>query len=131
MKRVVRKTITRERRRLKKFRHLFDLGRMTFEQILNAYKSWKGSIKRRGMCYTSIMSLDKLFNGLFIDPFINGYDYYNTNTQYYDFHTYTVHTQYMFLFTLKPYIKNIIGKRRKVIWRTYFTKNLLKTHGIV
>lgn len=85
VKRVVNKTITRERRRLKKFRHLFDLGRMTFEQILNAYKSWKGSIKRRGMCYTSITSLDKLFNELFIDPFINGYDYYNTNTPYYNF----------------------------------------------
>lgn len=85
VKRVVNKTITRERRRLKKFRHLMDIGKMTFDQILNAYKSWKGSIKRRGMCYTSIMSLDKLFNELFIDPFINGYDYYNTNTPYYNF----------------------------------------------
>lgn len=76
MKRVVRKTITRERRRLKKFRHLFDLGRMAFYQILNTYKSWKGSIKHRGMCYTSIASLDKLFNELFINPFIDGRDYY-------------------------------------------------------
>ena len=75
VKRVVNKTITRERRRLKKFRHLLDISKMTFDQILNAYKSWKGSIKHRGMCYTSIKNLDKLFDELFINPFIDGRDY--------------------------------------------------------
>lgn len=49
---------------------------MTYKQIEMAYKSWKGSIKKRGLCCHSLQNLDKLFNTLFIEPFKSGQDYY-------------------------------------------------------
>ena len=76
IKRVVKSTITRERRRLKKYHKLYKNGLMTYEQIEMAYKSWKGSIKKRGLVYRSIQRLDRLFNQLFIEPFFRGYDYF-------------------------------------------------------
>lgn len=78
-KRVIAKTLTRERRRLKKFKHLLEIGQMTYKQIEGCYKSWRGSILKRGVSYKSLKRTDDLFNELFIMPFIVG-NYIDFNT---------------------------------------------------
>lgn len=78
-KRVIAKTLTRERRRLKKFKHLLEIGQMTYKQIEGCYKSWRGSIKKRGCSYESLKRTDLLYNELFIYPFIYGeYNVFST-----------------------------------------------------
>ena len=60
----VRKTITRERRKLKKLHTLYLQGRITPEQIKEQYRSWRGNIIRFN-AYKSVKSLEALYNNLF------------------------------------------------------------------
>lgn len=55
IKRVNPKTITRERRKLKKYKRLMDDGRMPYDDIKQAYKSWMGN-------YAKIMSKQQVKN---------------------------------------------------------------------
>jgi len=66
VKRPTREKIARERRRLKKFKSLYDNGRMTELDIHNCYKSWKNSItKDCNRCSKSIANMDRLYDTLF------------------------------------------------------------------
>lgn len=57
-------SIVRERRRLKKFKNKLDTGTMSYEDIKNSYKSWRGwAIGYNN--YNSIKNMDKLFHNLF------------------------------------------------------------------
>lgn len=71
-----RDTITRERRKLKKFRSLLNNGEITYKEIEELYKSWKGNIRKCPNCYHIIKNMDEFYNKLFIMPFINGEDFY-------------------------------------------------------
>lgn len=64
VKKLSRDSITRERRKLKKYRKLVDAGRITFEEVNNAYQSWLGNAKQFDT-YNTIKSMNKLFNSLF------------------------------------------------------------------
>lgn len=68
--RVVRKaaraSITRQRRKLKKFKRFLDAGEMTYKQIYNSYMSWRGYISHKN-AYKTVQSMDKLFNKLFLE----------------------------------------------------------------
>ncbi len=64
LRRVSRKAIARERRKLKKYRVMLDEGRLTLAQIVQAYASWRGSYKKYNS-HNSIRCMDKLFNDLF------------------------------------------------------------------
>lgn len=76
IKRVNKKAITRERRRLRKHRHLLDEGKMPYIDIEDGYKSFRGTLLTEGYSsYHSIKRLDNYFNQLFIKPFIEGRDY--------------------------------------------------------
>lgn len=75
IKRMNKKAITRERRKLKKFRQLLDEGKMSYQDISEAYGSWRGSLKHYS-AYQTQKRMDKLYNDLFIKPFIEGRDYY-------------------------------------------------------
>ena len=66
IRRVSRPTITRMRRRLKKFKKFFDNGIMSLEDIESSYQSWRGHLKRKNS-YKTLCSLDKLYNDLFSD----------------------------------------------------------------
>lgn len=59
-----RKSITRQRRKLYKFKGLHDKGQMTEEQAYSSYMSWHGYI-----CYfksrKSVHNMDKIYNKLF------------------------------------------------------------------
>lgn len=66
VKRLMAAKMTRERRKLKRYRGLFDSGRMTREDISNAYQSWRGNVKPFD-ANTSMRNMDKLYNQLFVD----------------------------------------------------------------
>lgn len=66
IKRPTHSKIVRERRRLKKYKKLFDKGTMNENDISNAYKSWRnGVIKDCNACRKTIRSMDKVYDGLF------------------------------------------------------------------
>lgn len=75
---ISRKSVTRMRRKMKKFRKMLDNGVLDYEAIRIAYDSWRGfAIKYNN--YATIMSMDKLFDDLFADakaaaPDINAYE---------------------------------------------------------
>lgn len=59
-----RKSITRERRKLRKFRNLVFAGRMKPEEVRDQYRSWRGNIIRYN-AYKSIRATDALYKSLF------------------------------------------------------------------
>lgn len=66
LRRPAPERFTRERRRLKKF-----IGIMPYEDIEQAYKSWRGNLTRY-QTYRSLRNMDRLFDELFIEPFKRG-----------------------------------------------------------
>lgn len=69
IKRINKNSVTRERRKLKKFRKMLDEGRITYKEIQEQYNSWRGNLKYYS-AYNVTKNMDKLFNELFIKPFI-------------------------------------------------------------
>lgn len=59
-----RKSIARERRKLKKQAALFRAGKMTLGDISQSYASWKGSLLDRDS-YRTLKRMDALYNQLF------------------------------------------------------------------
>jgi hypothetical protein len=56
----------RMRRKIKKFKKLIDAGKMKFEDLRTAYRSWRGNFRKRFNARYCILSLDTLYNKLFI-----------------------------------------------------------------
>ena len=71
VQRVSRDSVTRMRRKLKKLRVKLDQGEIGFEDVRCAYNSWCGSVAHYDS-YPTLKSMDKLFDELFIEPFIEG-----------------------------------------------------------
>ena len=65
-----RKTITRERRKLKALRKKLDSGAITFHDVKQAYESWKGHVKHFDS-YRTLRNMDKLFKELFSKEIAN------------------------------------------------------------
>lgn len=66
LKRISHTKIVRERRRLKAFKRMLDCGKMTELDVLNCYKSWRGSILiDHNAYYKTIYSMDQLYYSLF------------------------------------------------------------------
>lgn len=59
-----RKTITRERRKLRKLHGMMTQGKITETEIAEQYRSWRGNIKRFN-AYRSVRSTDALYKSLF------------------------------------------------------------------
>lgn len=66
IERLSHDTIMKERRKLKKYKKFLDNHKMSYHDIENSYKSWKGNNESINSCKT-IKSMDKTFNELFID----------------------------------------------------------------
>ena len=66
IRRPNRKSITRERKKIKKLKNKLDNGIITFEDVRTSYASWRGSIRDK-KCYITLQNMDKLFNKLFIE----------------------------------------------------------------
>jgi len=71
VKRLSRSAITRERRRLKKYRRMLDAGSITYPEIKNAYESWRGNADQFDS-RRSVHNLDQLYDQLFIKDFKRG-----------------------------------------------------------
>lgn len=69
IKRINKDSVTRERKKLKKFRRMLDEGSITYKEIQEQYNSWRGNLKYYS-AYNVTKNMDKLFNKLFIKPFI-------------------------------------------------------------
>lgn len=65
LRRPCREALTRERRRLKGQKRLFDAGALPFECVRRSYQSWRGSMKRKD-AGRAVRMMDGLFNKLFI-----------------------------------------------------------------
>lgn len=61
----VKNTFVREKRKLKSFKRMLDNGQMTFRDIQEQYKSWRGNLLKYD-CHRTLRSVDALFNDLFI-----------------------------------------------------------------
>lgn len=59
-----RKTITRERRKLRKLQGRLEAGKITADEIREQYKSWRGNITKFN-AYKSVRSCDALYKYLF------------------------------------------------------------------
>ncbi len=62
--RPCRECVTRQRRKMKKFRKFLDAGDMTLEQIHTSYMSWRGYIAHKNARRT-IHNMDQLYKKLF------------------------------------------------------------------
>lgn len=66
VKRVSSKTITRERRKLKKYRKLVDAGTMDLHDAKNSFKSWYGSYEKL-LSYRTKLNINALYRQLFAE----------------------------------------------------------------
>ena len=73
IRRPNRKSITSERKKLKKLKKKLDEGVITFSDVRNSYESWKGSLKGK-KCYHTLQNMNKLFNELFIKDWRLNYE---------------------------------------------------------
>ena len=64
IRKIRRESKNRIRRKLKKFRHLLDEGRITFETVVQSYSSWTGHAEH-GNSHHLIRQTDELFFTLF------------------------------------------------------------------
>ena len=66
LKRPAHSKVVRERRRLRAFKRMLDIGRMSEAKIWNCYKSWRGSVVREhNACTKTLRSMDELYTSLF------------------------------------------------------------------
>lgn len=66
IRKVHSKTLTKERKRLRSFKVLLENNIMTIEDIIQCYKSWRGSYIIYDSGY-DILKMDKYFNELFLE----------------------------------------------------------------
>lgn len=71
LKKIPKVSVTRERRKLKKFPPLYEAGIMTYEDIYTSWQSWR-AYARNFSAWRTIQTLGKLYDELFIRPWING-----------------------------------------------------------
>jgi len=65
--RPCRENITRQRRKLKKFKKFLDKGEMTISDIQKSYASWRGYIVYKN-AHRTVQSMDRLYTRLFGTP---------------------------------------------------------------
>lgn len=79
IKKPCRKSITRERHKLKKQAKLVEAGVLTFDDVRCSYASWRGSMEHRD-AYRTLQSMDRLFDRLFIEQWKGGQSHENQRT---------------------------------------------------
>lgn len=71
IERISKDSVVRQRRKMKKLRKLLDEGKVSFADVRCSYASWRGGVQHYDS-YTILKNMDKLFDELFIHPFIEG-----------------------------------------------------------
>ena len=70
IKMITRLNVTKQRQKLKKLVKMVDDGLLTYKDVQTSYQSWRGYALKKN-AYNTIKSMDKLFNELFINQWIN------------------------------------------------------------
>lgn len=70
IKMITRLNVTKQRQKLKKLAKMVDDGLLTYKDAQASYQSWRGYAAKKN-AYNTIKSMDKLFNELFINNWIN------------------------------------------------------------
>lgn len=66
VKRPAHKKVSRERRKLRAYKRLYDKGKIRESQVSNCYKSWRNTVlKDCNACRKTIDSIDRLYSELF------------------------------------------------------------------
>jgi hypothetical protein len=65
LRRPCKESALRMRRKLRKFKVLLDEGKMSYDDIRNAYQSWRGSFMKRFNAYHLLKRMDDFYNELF------------------------------------------------------------------
>ncbi len=68
---ISKDSVVRQRRKLEKLWKLLDEGKVSFADVRCSYASWRGGVQHYDS-YTILKNMDKLFDELFIHPFIEG-----------------------------------------------------------
>ena len=71
LRKIYKRSVTRERRKLKKFVPLLQSGIMTYEDVYTSWQSWK-SYALNFSAWRTIQNVGKLFDDLFVWPTIYG-----------------------------------------------------------
>lgn len=69
LKKIPKSSVTRERRKLKKFVPLIEAGVMSYEDVYTSWQSWR-SYARNFSAYRTIQSVGQLYDDLFIKPWL-------------------------------------------------------------
>lgn len=72
IKKIYKRSIVKQRQKLKKFRKKYDDGIMTAADVYHSYQSWR-SYAEHFMAWHSIQNMDKLFRQLFIREDLDAY----------------------------------------------------------
>lgn len=71
LRKIPKVSVTRERRKLKKFVPLYEAGKMAYQDIYTSWQSWR-AYARNFSAWRTIQSIGKLYDDLFIKPWIYG-----------------------------------------------------------
>jgi hypothetical protein len=72
-----RRSVVMERRKVKHLHKKFLRGEVSIEMVVQSITSWKSSLAHT-KCHKVVRSIEKLYNRLFIEPFIRGTERRNT-----------------------------------------------------
>ena len=71
LRKIPKVSVTRERRKLKKFVPLYEAGKMTYQDLYTSWQSWR-AYARNFSAWRTIQSIGKLYDDLFIKPWLYG-----------------------------------------------------------
>jgi len=71
LRKIPKVSVTRERRKLKKFVPLYEAGKMAYQDIYTSWQSWR-AYARNFSAWRTIQSIGKLYDDLFIKPWLYG-----------------------------------------------------------
>lgn len=69
LRKIPKVSVTRERRKLKKFVPLYEAGKMAYQDIYTSWQSWR-AYARNFSAWRTIQSIGKLYDDLFIKPWL-------------------------------------------------------------
>ena len=79
IRKMDRRSITKQRQKLKKFKFMVEQGAMTYEDIYASFRSWCAHAKNFNAWHT-VQNMEELYNELFINNWIRGGDHERLRT---------------------------------------------------
>lgn len=67
VKKIYKRSVTKQRQKLKKFVHMVDTGKMSHQDVYQAFQSWR-AYARHFDAYHTIQNMEQLYTDLFVWP---------------------------------------------------------------